>query len=99
VREYLPVIECKGNQAEVQLTGGSGYYPIVFTGLDGYRSVILDQRVEETWVPLESPDEKRILRQTNFNPETGEWEFAYSLELFPDKALHLRLRPTDDESR
>ncbi|MCB9783431.1 MAG: hypothetical protein H6751_10765 [Candidatus Omnitrophica bacterium] len=98
VREYLPVIECKGNQAEVQLTGGSGYYPIVFTGLDRCRSMILEQRVGEDWIPLESPEEKKFLRQTNLNPETGKWEFAYSLELFPHKALHLRLGPTHDAS-
>lgn len=68
------------NEAEFTLSGGLGYVPVTFAGLNGYRQARLEQRVPgRDWQPVDQSVHGNDFWQTDYDPETASWELTYTL--------------------
>ena len=69
----------EGNIAQFKLTGGIAYVPVTFTGLDGYRDPVLEEKVNGSWKKIDQSNYGKDFWQTDFYQ--GSWEITYNVNL------------------
>jgi hypothetical protein len=86
------------NQAEFSLSGGLGYVPVTFAGLNGYRRPYLEERFPgEDWRPVDQAVHGNDFWQTDYDPETTSWELTYTLPAdWPEAARQYRFSLRDE---
>ncbi len=80
-RLYPIKIRCQAFPLAFQVTGGLGYVPVTFAGLQDYRGFTLEYQVDGHWVALDQSRYGKDFWQADFDPLAQQWELTYSLPL------------------
>ena len=82
LRSYPPKIAVDGNQrAELKITGGVGFVPITFSGLDRYRDFELRKGLDGKETTIDQSVHGNDYWQTDYNPTSGEYSVTYNVDL------------------
>ncbi|WP_139958822.1 T9SS type A sorting domain-containing protein [Flavicella sediminum] len=76
---YPLTIETFNNTAQVTLTGGRGYVPIVFSGLSSVSNPILWKSYNNCWELVDQSLHGKDFWQVNYNPETELFDLVYNV--------------------
>lgn len=86
----------RSQRAEVSVTGGLGYVPITFTGLEHHRGYALEQFSAGGWQPVDQSVHGHDFWQVGFDAEIRKFRLTFNLPLDqPNAAVphRFRLRP------
>lgn len=81
VHTYPIEIAVTNDSAQFSVIGGLGYVPVTFTGVSTYREPVVEERVGQTWVPVDQALNGSDFWQTDYNSSTLNWEITYNLSL------------------
>ena len=82
LNNYPIVVEVDNQQkAKLQITGGVGYVPITFTGLDRYTGYELFEVKDGKKVKIDQSLHGNDYWQTNHNLLSGKWSITYNISL------------------
>ncbi len=85
VRATIPIEVAVNGQggAEVAITGGLGYVPLTFSGLDRYRGTELrrDDGDGGGARPVDQSVHGRDFWQSTYNPDSKTWSITYNVPL------------------
>ena len=76
---YPLTVETVGNTGLVNITGGKGYVPVVFSGLTDIASPTLWKAHNNCWEMVNQSVHGQDFWQTNFNPETNSFDLIYNV--------------------
>jgi len=96
-QRYLPIIAAEQDQAEFVLVGGQGYLPITVTNLGRPGPIKLEVQRDGAWEAIDSTEDGKIIRQTQFNAEDRSYSATYTFDFSESDRWHFRLnaRATD----
>jgi hypothetical protein len=82
LRSYPPTIAVDGDKGvELKITGGLGFIPITFSGLDRYRDFELRKVVDGKETTIDQSVHGNDFWQTDYDPTLGEWSVTYNVDL------------------
>ncbi len=76
---YPLTVETVGNTANVTLTGGLGYVPIVFSGMSEIVNPKLWCKHNNCWELVDQSTWGKDFWQSDYNPETGLYDLIYNV--------------------
>jgi hypothetical protein len=68
------------NEANITVTGGLGYVPIVFTGLTEVNNPKLWRKIGNCWEPVDQSTWGNDFWQADYNPETEKFDLIYNVD-------------------
>ena len=68
-----------GNAAQFEVTGGIGYVPVTFTGVNEYRDPILEEYVNGSWKEMDQSNYGKDFWQADFYQ--GSWDITFNVNL------------------
>jgi hypothetical protein len=83
------------------IRGGVGVFPVTFSGLDSYRSPLLEEKTADGWKPVDQSVHGKDFWQCDFPPETGRWDITFTVRrdgLYQEISSHLS-SPVEREFR
>jgi len=69
----------EGNVAQFKVTGGIGYVPLTFTGVNGYRDPVLEENVNGSWKKIDQSTYGKDFWQADFYQ--GSWDITFNVNL------------------
>jgi hypothetical protein len=68
-----------GNAAQFKVTGGMGYVPVTFIGVNGYRDPVLEEKVNGSWEKIDQSNYGKDFWQADFYQ--GSWDITFNVNL------------------
>jgi hypothetical protein len=79
INEYPIRVATVNNEANITVTGGKGYVPIIFTGLTEVNNPKLWQSDGNCWQPVDQSTWGNDFWQADYNTETGTFDLIYNV--------------------
>ncbi|MDO6803065.1 T9SS type A sorting domain-containing protein [Wenyingzhuangia sp. 1_MG-2023] len=76
---YPLTVETSNNTAQVTLTGGRGYVPIMFSGLSAVTNPVLWKSYDNCWELVDQSLHGKDFWQVNYNTETELFDLVYNV--------------------
>lgn len=78
------IVEAARDVACVEVSGGIGYLPLMFSGLDGYSGYVLETYAEDGWQPVDQSVHGGDFWQCDYCPDKGTYTLTFNVYRAPD---------------
>lgn len=78
--DYPLTVQTTNNEGLVNMTGGRGYVPIVFTGLTNVDNPTLWKAEDNCWEIVDQSLHVKDFWQSNYNSSTGSFDLIYNVD-------------------